>query len=825
MKFIKTKTIFFILTVGLLTACSQDSKKTPAEKTITNQLDTILIYSKTTGWRHDSIETGVATVSKLAKDKGLKVIATEDASVFNDEQLAKMAAVVFVNTTGDVLDDDGQLAFERYIQAGGGFVGIHSATDTEHKGDWYWYRRMIGGVFLSHPDDPSNVQQARIKVVNDAHPATQNLPAEFLIADEWYDFKDLSDRRKDLLVLDESSYQQGKQGFYHPLAWYHEFDGGRVFYTGIGHTKAVYQHPLYLEHLSGGLDYALAQRKPLDYSKAKPDMRRFEQKVVTDNLVEPVSFSLSPDLTTALITQRRGKLLWVDIESGERHIMVELDLFAKEHKRSEFGFLSAIFDPKFEQNQLVYLMYDLVDASKQHDLIQRISQVKVVDKKLDMASEQVLLDIPMDDTCCHTGGNLEFDRHGNLFITIGDNTNPFESNGTGPISNVADRAHHDALRTSANTQDLRGKILRITPNKQGGYTIPQGNLFADSSKGRAEIYVMGTRNPYTMAVDPQSDTIYFADIGPDARKDSDEFGPRGYCEINKVTEPGNFGWPTMIANNLPYRMYDYAQKKTGKLFNPLAPQNFSPRNTGLTELPQAQPAVLYYPYAPSAEFPELGQGGRNSLVAGIYPSGDGYAYPKYFERKLFIGDFMRHWLKVVTLDKFDRVVKIDNFAEHVEFAGLLDMQIDAKGRLWVLEYGVKWWPEESPEAKLSFFDFNHAPIEQIIAKLSVGKEQEVEPQSDKVVDHQTQVAISEGKDAAKENRCIGCHQEKQTSVGPSFMQVANKYSQVEEGKNKIAEVIAKGSSGQWGEHQMPPHDFLPQDTRELIAEYILSLAE
>ncbi|WP_440906337.1 ThuA domain-containing protein (plasmid) [Catenovulum sp. SX2] len=819
----------------MLLACGDKAEKTAAEPE--NKLNTILIFSKTTGWRHDSIATGVDAVSKLAKQKGLKVVTSEDSNIFNEQTLKQMAAVVFVNTTGDVLDDDGQLALERYMQAGGGFVGIHAATDTEHEGQWYWYRRMIGGVFKSHPNDPSNVQQARIKVVDTEHPATEALPAEFLIADEWYDFKDLSDRRKDLLVLDESSYQGGLHGAYHPLAWYHEFDGGRVFYTGIGHTNEVYKHPIYLKHLSGGLDYVLAKRKPLDYTKVKPDLRRFQQQTVIEDLVEPVSFDLSPDLNTALITLRRGQLLWVDIESGQQHIMVELDLYAKDHKQSEFGFISTIFDPDFEQNQLVYLMYDIVDTSGQHDLLQRISQVKVVDKKLDMQSEQVLLDIPMDNTCCHTGGNLEFDRHGNLFITIGDNSNPFESNGTGPMSNEDGRLHHDALRTAGNTQDLRGKILRITPNKQGGYAIPKGNLFADSTKGRAEIYVMGTRNPYTMAVDKQSDTIYFGDVGPDAREDSNEFGPRGYCEINKVTEPGNFGWPTMIANNKSYRMYDYAAKKSGSLFNPLAPHNFSPRNTGLKDLPPAKPAVLYYPYGPSQEFPELGQGGRNSLTAGVYPTGDEYSYPEYFAKKLFIGDFMRHWVKVVTLDEFDRVVKIDDFAPHAQFAGLLDMQIDAKGRLWLLEYGVKWWADEAKDSKLSYFEYSDAPIEQIIAQIAELKaaqsaaanaepetETETEETGDKVVDHQTQLAIAQGKDAAKENRCIGCHQEKQDSVGPSFIKVANKYNQVEDSKNKIATVIATGSSGQWGIHQMPAHDFIAQDTRELIAEYILSFA-
>src|SRR5690606_16826888 len=209
------------------------------------------------------------------------------------------------------------------------------------------------------------------------------------------------------------------------------------------------------------------------------------------------------------------------------------------------------------------------------------------------------------------GGNLEFDRHGNLFVALGDNANPFESNGSGPINNTAEGKHHDALRSAANTQDLRGKILRIHPDKSGSYSIPEDNLFTDPEQGRPEIYVMGTRNPYTIAVDDNTDTLYYGDIGPDAKEETADFGPRGYDEINKVTEAGNFGWPTMVGNNIPYRMYDYQAGTSGKLFNPLAPENFSPRNTGLEVLPPAQPALIWYPYNNSERFPELGQGGRN----------------------------------------------------------------------------------------------------------------------------------------------------------------------------------------------------------------------
>src|SRR5690625_5574896 len=140
-----------------------------------------------------------------------------------------MAAVVFVNTRGDVLNYQQKLAFERYIQAGGGFVGIHSAADTEH--NWHWFRRLVGAAFKSHPDDPSNVQQATVQVVNAHHPSTEGLPRQFDRVDEWYDFSHLSARRNDLLTVDERSYQGGTHGAYHPIAWYHEFDGGRAFYT------------------------------------------------------------------------------------------------------------------------------------------------------------------------------------------------------------------------------------------------------------------------------------------------------------------------------------------------------------------------------------------------------------------------------------------------------------------------------------------------------------------------------------------------------------------------------------------------------------------
>ncbi|MCP8900652.1 ThuA domain-containing protein [Gilvimarinus xylanilyticus] len=805
-----------------LTACAKPADNDPPQETPAASLSNVLVFYKTADWKHDSIPVGIETVSRLVAERGLTPVITDDASVFTDQQLQAMAAIVFVNTTGNILTTSQEFAMERYIQAGGGFVGIHAAADTEHReGSWHWYKRLVGAAFKSHPDDPSNVQRARLKVVNSQHPATDGLPAEFYLSDEWYDFYALSDSRHDLLVLDERSYQGGQHGDYHPIAWYQEFDGGRSFYTGLGHVEAMYKNEWFLAHLGGGLDYAIADREPLDYNRTRPDPRRFKQNVLVDNLVEPISFDLTQDYSAVMIGQRQGKLLWLDVASRKLHTMAEFEVFAP-HKNVEFGLVAVAFDPGFDTNNIIYAMYNLADESGEAELLQRLSQFTVVDKKLDMSSEQVLLDIPNDNTCCHTGGNLEFDRHGNLFVALGDNSNPFESNDSGPMNNTAEGKYHDALRTSSNSQDLRGKILRITPDKEGGYAIPQGNLFTADENGRPEIYVMGTRNPYTIAIDDTTDTLYYGDVGPDGKADTQEFGPRGYDEINKVTEPGYFGWPAVLANNIPYRMYDYQAEESGELFNPMAVENFSPRNTGLKVLPPAQPALIWYPYGQSDRFPELGQGGRNALVAGVYPSGDNLAYADYYQGKLVIGDFMRSWVKVVTLDDFDNVVKIEDMAPSIEWAGPLDMKITPDGRLWVLEYGTQWWGS-SADTKLSVIEYDeNAPLP--TPEEEAAAQAQAAARADDL-DHQAQLIIAEGKEAAKSTSCIACHKEREASVGPSFWQIKEKYSELDDPKGYIANTIAEGSSGRWGEHAMPAHSFLDLATREKIAVYILSVTE
>lgn len=224
--------------------------------TLANRQDTyhIRVFTRTTEFRHDSIPDAVTALRALGTEHGFGVDQTEDPVVFTDAQLTSYQAIVFLLTTGDVLDNGQQVEIERYIRAGGGFVGVHSACDTEY--DWPWYGGLVGAYFSRHPE----IQTATVQVEDQAHPSTAGLPDRWQRTDEWYDFRtNPRDQVQVLLRLDESTYQGGGMGTDHPISWYHAYDGGRAWYTALGHTSESYREPLFLGHLLGGIQYAAGQ--------------------------------------------------------------------------------------------------------------------------------------------------------------------------------------------------------------------------------------------------------------------------------------------------------------------------------------------------------------------------------------------------------------------------------------------------------------------------------------------------------------------------------------------------------------------------------------
>jgi cytochrome c len=681
----------------------------------------VLIFSKTAGYRHESITAGIAAIQKLGQENGFLVDTTENATNFKEENLAKYSAVIFLNTTGDVLDYHQQPAFERYIQAGGGFVGIHAASDTEY--DWQWYGKLVGGYFNGHPNDP-NVREAVLRVTAESHPATETLPKDWKRKDEWYNYKNLNPKTKVLLQLDESTYQGGTNGKNHPITWCHEFDGGRAFYIGLGHTPETYSEPHFLKLLLGGINYAIGQNQVLNYKKATtqlpPTEDRFVKTVLAQNLDEPMEFEMLPNWDI-LIIERKGDIKLFSHKSQTIETINHLTV----HTVYEDGLLGLALDPDFEHTHWVYLFYSPIgNIPKQH-----VSRFNFKNGKIDFSSEKVILEIPVQrDECCHSAGSLKFGPDGNLFISVGDNTNPFASDGFAPIDEQKGRSAWDAQKSSANTNDLRGKILRIKPQFDGTYTIPEGNLFPkDGKQGRPEIYVMGCRNPFRFNIDPHTKFLYWGDVGPDAANDSLGRGYRGHDEVNQARKPGFFGWPYFVGNNKPYNDYDFANKKSLAPFNPAKPINNSPNNTGIQNLPPANPAFIWYPYANSDEFPIVKSGSRNAMAGPVYYYEDEpnnpNKFPQYYDSKLFIYDWMRRWILLVTMEKNGDLKSIEPFAPHLEFNNPVDMFFGKDGALYVLEYGTAWF-KQNLDARLSRIDYkagNRAPIAKIKTNKLAGK--------------------------------------------------------------------------------------------------------
>src|SRR5688572_8840809 len=320
---------------------------------------------------------------------------------------------------------------------------------------------------------------------------------------------------------------------------------------------------------------------------SSPPDYRFKPEVVADGLVQPMELELAPD-GRIFFNEINGKLRIFKPGNSSVVLAGEIVVFTAQ----ENGFLGFALDPNFRENQWIYLFYSPKDYAGQ-----RLSRFRMEGDALDLASEKPVLQFPEQrEDCCHHAGSVEFGPDGNLFISTGDNTHPGgDSDGYAPIDERPGKGPFDAQKSSANTHDLRGKILRIRPTAEGGYTVPEGNLFPrDGSQGRPEIYVMGCRNPWRMSVDQKTGNVYWGEVGPDAGGDGPR-GSRGYDEINQAKKAGNFGWPYFVGNNFVYYDYDFATKQVGAKFDSAQPTYSSPNNTGAKILPPAQPAFIYWP--------------------------------------------------------------------------------------------------------------------------------------------------------------------------------------------------------------------------------------
>ena len=451
-----------------------------------------------------------------------------------------------------------------------------------------------------------------------------------------------------------------------------------------------------------------------------------------DTVKDPMELAVAAD-GRVFYAERAGVIKMWKPDTKSTVVIAKIPVF----DGLEDGMLGIALHPNFLKNGWVFLNHSLTnkmtDANGKKAGIIRVSRYTLVGDKLDLASEKAMLDIPTQrEECCHVGGSLAFDKDGNLYVAIGDNTNPFDSDGYSPHDERPGRSPWDSQKSSANMNDLRGGISRIHPEPDGAYTIPKGNLFPPGTPGtRPEVYVKGTRNGFRVSVDQRTGIVYWGDVGPDAGGLDPKRGPGGFDAVMQAKKPGFFGWPYSRGDNKPYAKIDFTARsenqkekaahdkaikeaKTKGLpaptdlkpvksytagepvsFDPAHPVNNSPNNTGIKELPPTQPAFIWYPGGASTRFPVVnGGGGRTAMAGPVYyfdPKNKSKTkLPQEFDHTLFIYEWSRNWIIAVHLDENDGIAKMERFCPNMTFKRPMDLELGADGCLYLIEYGTAW---------------------------------------------------------------------------------------------------------------------------------------
>ncbi|MGW3623398.1 ThuA domain-containing protein [Streptomyces sp. NPDC000880] len=617
----------------------------------------VLVFHGSATEESPTVDAGIAAIETIGQTGPaagrFKTEATDDASVFtNATKLGRYNAIVFLTGGGDVLDPEQEAGLETYLEAGGGFLGIHDAARTEPYSDWFT------GLIGARPTGaPSTVQRATVEVGDRQHPATKSLPLQWKRPDKWFNWAaNPSGSVHTVARVKEDSYKPvaGANGWDHPVSWCRDYDGGRSFYTGMGGTVDSFAETDFRDHLRGAL--AWTTRLSRADCKATINANYTAERVTqpnqpgqNDQIGEPHGLVTAPDgrvfyigrggadSSKPVVTdwnnpdmgKGQGEVHVYDPKTGKVTLAGSLTIFGNkgggdELIKVEEGLLGIELDPDFMTNGWVYLHYTPHSQINRDTRMaeRRVSRFTLdpATAKLDLASEKVLLKWPVQiHSCCHAGGGMAWDSQQNLYIATGDNNSSQFSggySGNNPEPNFKGVSFADARRTAGNTNNLNGKILRIHPEDDGTYTLPAGNLFTGKEpdegggKTRGEIYVMGVRNPARIFIDKSTDILYAGWVGPDASTPSTTWGPAKYDTFSAITKAGNHGWPYCMGNKQPYRdrnLPDPSQPLGW--YNCDAPKNESPNNDGLVNLPPVVSNTIWYsPQGGGVDYPRDANG-------------------------------------------------------------------------------------------------------------------------------------------------------------------------------------------------------------------------
>nr|WP_030560779.1 ThuA domain-containing protein [Streptomyces aureocirculatus] len=729
------------------------------------------------------VDAAIAAVEKIGRsgpaEQHFTVTATDDPAVFtNARKLGKFNAVTFVTGGGDVLDAEQELGLEAYMEAGGGFLGLHDAARAEPYSSWFT------GLIGARPKDtgPTAVQRATVEVGDRENPATKELPLEWKRPDKWLNWeKNPSGDVHTVARVREATYKPGADanGWDHPVSWCRDYDGGRSFYTGMGGTADAYDEADFRGHLRGALLWttrlARADCKATINANYKSERLTQPNKPgQNDQIGEPHGLVTAPDgrvfhigrggadSSRPVVTdwnnpdigKGTGEIHVYDPKTRKSTLAGALTVFGNkggggELIKVEEGLLGIELDPRFEQNGWVYLHYTPhARINRETHMAERYVSRFTFDEatdKLDLGSEKVLLKWPVQiHSCCHSGGGMSWDSKGNLYIATGDNNSSGFTDGysgNNPQPHFKGVSFADARRTSGNTNNLNGKILRIHPEPDGTYTLPDGNLFTGEEqdegggKTRGEIYVMGVRNPARIFVDKKTDTLYAGWVGPDAGQASTTWGPAKYDTFAAITHASNRGWPYCVGNNQPYRDRNLPDpSKPLGWYDCKNLRNESPNNDGLVKIPPAEPNTIWYsPQGGGVDYPRdangvpsykqeeakqllpwLKGGGQATMNGPVYrydaASTSADKWPSYWDGKWFVGDFYdgdqpRHAVLTdpktvgkgglpVHAESLRKIVPVGN--DNIK--NLMDWKFAPDGSLYVLDYGRGFFTSDAKSA-------------------------------------------------------------------------------------------------------------------------------
>lgn len=653
---------YYLLVVLIFFSCSTD-------KQVKRNYTKFLVLTTPESWKNPLTSPLLNQLNEVAQQFQAGIDTANAKDILSLEHLTSYSTIILPAINPNTFSPSAQNALERYGQGGGGIMVLNAATLQPYT--WPWMQAL----------------------------GTRELPKQE--------------------VVQKTSDEASTRYFYTK-----SYGGGQVALSRISQEET--ESADFTSSLTQVLTYLIADNTfyPSRISLPEaPDPSRFTKIVLDENDVnEPMELAVLPDGKVIFI-ERRGKMKLYDPEKGKSRILANFDVCTEGNY--EDGLLGLALDPNFTENHYLYLYYSPpCETTEQY--LSRFTMVGT--DSLNLASEKVMLKVPVQrETCCHSGGSVTFDKRGYLYLSTGDNTSSKESDGYTPIDERPGRGPFDAQKSSANTHDLRGKILRIKPHPFGHYTIPDGNLFPkDGSEGRPEIYVMGARNPFRISVDDETGFVYWGDVGPDVGEDG-KYGPQSYDEWNQARKPGFFGWPYFVGNNQAYFDRDFTRDQVGAPFNPALPVNNSPNNTGRQQLPEAKGAFIWYPKAYSQEFPMLGAGSNSAMAGPIFYEREDFQnsnvkFPAYFEGKLFIYEWARSWVKVISMNEEGDLEKIENFLPKEEFVKPIEMEFGPDGAMYILEYGQNYFMN-NPKARLTKIEYangNRLPVPAITASQKVG---------------------------------------------------------------------------------------------------------